>query len=523
MFTSCCDPWQYRKCSVQNHLWCVTWTLGQNGTVSQTIVGCYADKGRLLGSFFFLRGAGDHSHITRLIPTLAHQISISVPATKLLIDRALEEDCTMLGSSVAIIHQFQRLVTNPLSSLSTLFSSFAKSKILVIDGLDECDGKLQMAEFIEMLIDMSQRDQLPFRIFLTSRVEEHIRKKFADAGAQSVLYCIDLDAFDARPDIQLYFEQEFGCIYHQNLPIMWRIPRPWPSSQALSVLLDKAGSSFMFAGTLVWLVKEDSMPYKVLQEVLDSGSNGLDPLYKQVLSSASQTPAFHRLIGSIMILQTNQSINSLSLLLDIQAGEIVLELLKVQSIVKIPGDDNELIMLYHTSLRDFLTIKSWSGNYFIDPPLQHLHMALNCLKCLEQDSSEDFFDSSPRYAIVEWPHHIILALQEQETIWDEAIMNTLINFIEKFLTFQGKKWFNTSQTGTEMRARLNAGVQLCQVSYSNSLCYFTLNIWKKTGRKSMATKTLFRMLQKTFDFYIVRLPLINGYIFIDQKFVTGSK
>ena len=232
----------------------VCWLNGPAGygksALSQTIAERYADQGRLLGSFFFLRGAGDRSHIARLIPTLAHQISISVPATKPLIERALEEDYTLLGSSVSMVHQFRRLITNPLSSLSNVFSSplsslfplfsfLAKSKILVIDGLDECDDKVQMAEFIEMLIHMSQRDQLPFCVFLTSRVEEHIRKKFSDAKAQSVLYCIDLDAFDARPDIQLYFEQEFGHIYDQNLPIMWRIPQPWPSSQALSVLLDR--------------------------------------------------------------------------------------------------------------------------------------------------------------------------------------------------------------------------------------------------------------------------------------------
>jgi hypothetical protein len=463
----------------------VCWLNGPAGygksALSQTIAERYADKGRLLGSFFFLRGAGDRSHIARLIPTLAHQISISVPATKSLIDRALQEDCTMLDSSVSIVHQFQRLIANPLSSLSTLFSLFAKSKILVIDGLDECDDKVQMAEFIAMLIDMSQRDQLPCRIFLTSRVEEHIRKEFDDARAQSDLYCMDLAAFDARPDIQLYFEQEFGRIYARNLAMMRRIPQPWPSSQALSVLLDKAGSSFMFAATLVRLVRENPMPYKVLQEVLASGSNGLDPLYKQVLSSASQTPTFYRLLASIMVLKTNQSINSLGLLLDIQAGDIVLELLKVQSIVKIPGDDNELIMLYHTSLRDFLSIKSRSGYYFIDPPSRHLHMALDCLKCLAKDSSEDFFDSSPKYAIVEWPHHIILVLQEQEPIRDEAIMNTLVYSIENFLTFQGKKWFNTMTNITymddkDMQAWLGTGVELSQVSHNNSIHYFTVNI-----------------------------------------------
>ena len=33
MFTSWCDLWQFCKCSVQNNLWCVMWTLGWNSTV----------------------------------------------------------------------------------------------------------------------------------------------------------------------------------------------------------------------------------------------------------------------------------------------------------------------------------------------------------------------------------------------------------------------------------------------------------------------------------------------------------
>jgi hypothetical protein len=178
-----------------------------------------------------------------------------------------------------------------------------------------------------------------------------------------------------------------------------------------------------------------------------------------------------------MVLKTNQSINSLSLLLDIQAGEIVLELLKVQSIVKIPGDDNELIMLYHTSLRDFLTIKSRSENYSINPPLQHIQMVLDCLKCLTKDSSEGFFDNSPKYAIVEWPQHIILGLQGQEPIWDDAIINTLEYSINNFLTSQGQKWYNTLEsTHKEMPVWLNAGVNLCQVSHNNPFDYITVNI-----------------------------------------------
>ena len=105
-------------------------------------------------------------------------------------------------------------------------------------------------------------------------------------------------------------------------------------------------------------------------------------------------------------------------------------------------------------------------------------MALDCLKSLAKDSSGDFFNGSQTYAVVEWPHHLILGLQEQERIWDEAIMNTLIDVIENFLTFQGKKWFNTlccAMNDLEI-VWLGDEVKLCQVSHNSSFDCFTVNL-----------------------------------------------
>ena len=117
------------------------------------------------------------------------------------------------------------------------------------------------------------------------------------------------------------------------------------------------------------------MLFRSLQKLLASGVNGLDSLYEQVLSSASRTEEFFWILGTIMVLKNNKSISFLSSLLSLQHEEVICELLQLQSIIKIPGGDDEPIMLYHTSLRDFLTIKSRSKQYFIDPPLQHLHLA----------------------------------------------------------------------------------------------------------------------------------------------------
>ena len=470
----------------------VCWLNGPAGygksAVAQTIAEHYAAKGRLLGSFFFLRGAGERSHISCLIPTLAYQISLSIPAAKPLLERALRHEPALLEPSVSLAHQFEKLIIDPtrsttfkiLSRIKSLSLS-AKQRILVIDALDECDDKAEMAAFIDVLINASLgKSLLPFKILLTSRVEEHIQKRFSDSGAQSVIYHLDLATYDARLDIQVYLEKEFIHIYDQNIRMMQRISKPWPSVEDLAVLLNQAGNSFAFATTLIHYVGGDPMPHKALQQLLESGADGLDPLYKQVLLSASNTAAFCQILGTIMILKDNKSISFLSSLLSLWHEEVIHELLGVQSIIKIPGHDDQPIMLYHTSLRDFMTIKSRSEQYFIDPPLRHLHLAICCLKHLAEYPSKDFFEGDVAiYACFNWPHHILLGFQKQQLYVDETMMSSLKTFIDILLTLQGKTWYNTILTVTvpkraEMLSHLKDGKDLIQVSYCNSQMIITL-------------------------------------------------
>ena len=261
----------------------ICWLSGPAGygksAVARTIVERYAAKGRLLGCFFFLRGAGERSHISRLIPTLAHQVSLSVPAVKPLLKKALRNDPALLGPAVSLSLQFQKLIIEPIDSTTSKFliiSHLAKQKIFVIDALDECDDKAEMAAFIDVLLNaLPGRRYLPFRILLTSRVEEHIRKRFVDAEAR-FLYHLDLGDFNARSDIQVYFEREFARILKQNSQLMQRIRKPWPSVKDLTELLDKAGSSFAFAMTLIQFVGGSSRPHKALQQLLDRKSTRLN-------------------------------------------------------------------------------------------------------------------------------------------------------------------------------------------------------------------------------------------------------
>src|ERR1700734_973783 len=75
-----------------NHPIC--WLNGPAGSsksaIAQAIAEPYAAQSRLAASFFFLRGAGNRSIIGRLIPTISHQLSIAIPATKPFIQNVIE-------------------------------------------------------------------------------------------------------------------------------------------------------------------------------------------------------------------------------------------------------------------------------------------------------------------------------------------------------------------------------------------------------------------------------------------------
>jgi hypothetical protein len=81
-----------------------------------------------------------------------------------------------------------------------------------------------------------------------------------------------------------------------------------------------------------------------------------------------------------MVLSKPLSITSLGKLLSLDTDEVIQPLFGLQSLLTIPGDDNQPVQLLHTSLRDFLTMESRSRTYFINPPVHHFAIAMDCLR-----------------------------------------------------------------------------------------------------------------------------------------------
>jgi hypothetical protein len=137
--------------------------------------------------------------------------------------------------------------------------------VIVLDALDECDDKDPMAELIQSIIDTFQeKRRLPVRIFCTSRIEEHLRKKLEDP----TVYPLDLQRFDATVDIRRFLRSRFSTIHREN-QTMRSIPPPWPSDRDIETLVRKSEGSFIFADTLVNFINDGTdFPHRKIKEAL---------------------------------------------------------------------------------------------------------------------------------------------------------------------------------------------------------------------------------------------------------------
>jgi hypothetical protein len=423
------------------------WLSGPAGygksAISQAIAERYARENRLVGNFFFLRGAGDRSTIARLVPTLSNQLYHHVPAVRASIQSAIENDPHVANHSPT--HQFQTLIIEPIQVAG---SHLAQMKpIIVIDALDECDDKELMEEFIEAVIGAFKENHgLPLRVLITSRVEEHIRGTLETPEACSVVHRLSLQDFDAHLDIRAFFQSCFSTIYKKNRPVMRNVLPPWPSESDLDSLVKKSGGSFIFAATLIDLIRKGSgLPQDNLSLAL-TVEDGLDPLYARILAEALPDDNFQRVIGTIMLLTEPLSITFLAHLLQLRSGDIVQTLLGLQSILMIPGDDDQAIRLFHTSLRDFLISPLRSGKFFISPPARHLVIAADCLRVIAVRPKEDIFYSSMQmYACLNWCFHFEQGVTgEGDNLSNSLPIASLMSCLMDFVSQSIDCWVNTS-------------------------------------------------------------------------------
>ena len=424
----------------------VCWLSGAAGAgksaISRTVARMCEGSDKLCASFFFFRGAGRRSTFTHFISTIAYSMALSIPATRPYVEGVLQRDRHILHRSHE--RQFQKLIVEPIRSVILP----VQPMVIIIDAPDECDDRQQIAEFIDIVAFAFQdsRMSLPLRFFFTSRVEEHIRSKFAASPALDVTYCLSLHEFNADDDIRTFLRSRFISIYQQKRRQIGNIPLPWPSQQDLDELVTKSSGSFIFAFTLVNFVNDGSdLPHRKLRAALQSYA-GLDPLYAQVLQSASHHHLFTQVLQTIITISTPLSVTDLAFLLQIEGGDVIHALEGVQSIIMVPEDDEQPVQLFHTSLRDFFTTQTRSQQLFIDPATSHLTIATHCLAVMTLHRGDIIYKIEMlHYAAQNWCHHLLFAVKEGGGgnflhFQDDSFMSTLTGFVSGAFD----TWINSS-------------------------------------------------------------------------------
>jgi len=347
--------------------------------------------------------------------------------------------------------------------------------IIVIDALDECDDRELMTNFIEAIIGAFQGDhQLPLRVLITSRVEEHIQDALKTTAALSAVHRLSLTDFDARHDIHTFFQKHLSVLYDRKCHLMGGVALPWPSLKDLDTLAEKSDGSFLFATILIKLIGGRGLPQDNLRKAL-TAQDGLDPLYTQVLTDAPRDRNFERVVGTVMLLTRPISITFLAHLLELRSADIVQTLAGLQSVLIIPGRDDEHIRLFHTSLRDFLTSPERSRDFFI-PQIRHLWIAADCLRVLMKRPTDDiFYGNRDRYACFNWCHHldkgVTLGSKDLHGFLEEV---PLVGTLKEFASKSMDVWLNTSLLeGHPQLGALRSAISKLKVHHN-----FRSVIWK---------------------------------------------
>lgn len=363
----------------------VMWIYGYAGcgksAIAQAICKHFADQGRLVAAFFFFRGAGDRSNISRFATTVASQVAAAIPATEPLIQAAIEANPGLLSTTTASLsEQFEQLVYQPINSVKwdRLAASFRHGPYLIaLDGVDECGDRDEVAEFIKHSIAFFEKEpSIPLRFLITSRVESHIHKLLHSSSQVKLLNLVEhtSDA-DIAAALDVVIEEE------KRGRIVACDPS-WPSPEDKAKLVKHIAGSYIFMTTIIRLLFDPNLndgltPMARLPLVLSQRPD-FDSLYREILTPWQHLHHFRGIISTIALAMEPLSIAEVAELLEISTADVVTVLVNLHAIMQVPGDDHSPVALWHTSLRDFICSEERSGPIHA-PPAHHQRLAYRCI------------------------------------------------------------------------------------------------------------------------------------------------
>jgi len=362
----------------------ILWLYGAAGAgksaIAHTLAEICEKYGCLLATFFFWKTAAERSDISRFVATIAYQIARAIPAISQLVEIAVDADPMIFQQSVDI--QLAKLIIEPIRHLHSGGFDFKISpSVIIIDGLDECQGNDIQSGLVKSLAAAFRHSPFRVRILIASRPEVYLQSIFNLTSLQPHLSRVALsDEYSAEKDIRKFLEDSFDKIRREH-PLASYIPSSWPSADVLRELTKKSSGQFIFASTTVKYTGGD--PYELPTRRLDvirrlqppRGEEDLpyaelNSLYHHVLSNVRDIERVKQVLGVLIIIKPliglSNTINMTRLVDDLffwNPGETKACLSPLESIIGC--DRGGRISFFHASLSDFLLDSSRSHQFYL--------------------------------------------------------------------------------------------------------------------------------------------------------------
>ena len=435
----------------------ICWLNGRPGSgksaVSQTIAERYASQKRLAATFFFSRRDLERRTSRCVVPALTVQLLSFLPSIRPAVFKALESDY-MIPMKV-LREQMEKLLLEPLSTVTETPDGFL---LIILDALDECDDESLASELVTLLTSLPSRTPLPLRLLITSRPEPWLQSRFHRPEISSLTLPLDIHTFSAEDDIRTFLRHALDDIYDEHLPVVTDIPRPWPSSDDLELIVKKASGLFIFALTVVKFVGAKMYnPVLRLQAVLEDTASSptgsayaeLDSLYRDAIFAFPDPDVARLVLGVVYCIAVPMSISGLHKLLQRLDVDVMLVVPALGSVLLASEDGNQPIQFYHASFRDFLISPQRSQKFAINPDIHHRLVARLCFEAMSNSLKPDMcgikdparanseipdlverrkaaFDEAVSYACRFWSRH--LAQLPSDGVADEALLVELKKF-----------------------------------------------------------------------------------------------
>ena len=361
----------------------IMWLYGAAGAgksaIAHTLAELCEKYGLPLASFFFWKGAEERNNANLFVATIAHQVALAIPASRDLIMGAVEYNPFIFKQSIDF--QLTKLIIEPLKQIASASSLTEISPfVIIIDGLDECQGTDVRSGLVKSLAAAFRHLPLRIRILIASRPEVYLQSTFNSPSFQSLLSRLPLSHdYSSGADIYNFLEDSFKKIRCEH-PLASYIPSSWPGPTILRELTRKSSGQFIFASTTVKYTGRD--PYDLPTRRLDvirqlqppRGEEDLpyaelNSLYNHVLSNVRNIERVKQVLGVLLVVnpilgnykfEKSDDMDNFFLW---QPGEAKACISQLASIIGCHNDGR--ISILHASLSDFLFDPSRSHEFFL--------------------------------------------------------------------------------------------------------------------------------------------------------------